>query len=192
MYRYMKWYDRSTPPLLDVAKERRRFTVPGLFEEWMPKGTSFLGTDYLLISMHPTGDRADSGNYGAVITVLNRGGSGSIKKIFRLVDDMSSRTPLNISASGIAVVRDWIYVTDDTMGRGTHGHPRANRLYAFKTSDVEAGLARGSAPEDLAIGTLEINQQKAVFDVDVSASGLFYRDFGDQELWVFENHRPED
>jgi len=196
IFRYMMFYDRSSPPLIRTDSERFRYTVPGLFEEWKSTGNCFFGTDHFLLTMHPTGDRADQGDDGALLVVMNRGGRGEVQKVFRLVDDMSDGNPLHISAGGIAVVFDWIYVSDDTEGMGGGGNPRGNRLFAFRVSDVNAGLIRGRAPENLAIGTIDvqIQQIKAVVVVDCVASGLFFRDGDDDKelLWVFEHHRPED
>lgn len=196
------FYDRSSPPLIKTSSDRFRYTIPGLFEEWMPTGTSFFGTDSLLLTMHPTGDRADRGEDGALLVVMQRGGNGQVRKIFRLVDNLGSRNHLNITARGVAHVLDWVYISDDSADvPGQNGIPRGNRVFGFKAADIRAGLSRGSDPEDLPIGTIDVDipnlvdiSQPAVFVVDCVASGLYFRDGDDDKelLWVFEHYRPAD
>ena len=60
---------------------QQRAVIPGLYEEYIPQGVSFLDDDSYLLSMHPVG-----ANLGepSIIVRMQRRNNGGIMRIFQL------------------------------------------------------------------------------------------------------------
>ena len=192
------------------ARLQQRTLLPGLFEEYIPRGVSYLDTTSFLVSYQPVGARVDQ---SSIIVRMRRDNKGTVMRLYQLME--SDGTPFTGSVSDVTVsgemqsIPSMVWTCDDGYPEYVAGlwppadwvhepmliirfvgrmdvptaAARANRLVGIDKSSFNFGEASGPP---LAV-TVSVS-----YNLAVKPSGLHYDGHVELQpsLWVVEYTEP--
>ena len=141
------------------------FTLPGLFDNYEPRGVATLGA-FVLLSLKGTGANAPRPS----LFVLMQ--ADAIKGIFRLLT--ADGRPFNGSVTSVAVAQDVAWTVDGAM-RPYVGHPAA-QPNDLVVGYAVAALTPTAAPRDL--------RPTASYATGVRPAAFLHFDPDEERLWV--------
>lgn len=141
----------------------QRFVTPGLFEEWVPRGIDFFGSNHAIISYMSAPGEVDSPIQPSLLVVINLAG-----KILQLVEiRLESGDPFIGTASDVAYDHDhnYVWVGDDGLELDENGNilGRFSDIIRIRLPDPPS-----SPQPPIVLDALE------EATIEVPPSGLFY------------------
>ena len=189
--RYLHWWDSSTPPLFsydiasgpDVLSKRYHWTLAGLYEWYRPRGVDFWDQAYMVTGLQYTAPLKPNETAHPSLLVFYARGSDDVYKLIELWEDES--TPFTGTCGGVALARDIVYVSDDSVVGGVS----SGLLLGFDRADIQRQLDAGRAPGRVFVTSRYGKRIK--LDLPFSTSSLYYDgDIKNPRLWVTELFRP--
>lgn len=159
------------------------WTLGGLYEWYRPRGTAFWDTSYVMVCHQYRPDMPEEGRSLASILAFYPRNSREIYKLVELWIDET--TPFTGSCGGVALARDYLYVSDDDQNQGW--------VLGYKRSDLQTQLDAGREPGK--VFTTSARGLQIRVNLPYTASGLYFDDdLREPRLWVSENFRsvPKD
>lgn len=126
------WYE-TRPPINDRTR-KGRFVLPGLFEDWTPRGVDALGPSRFILSLASTSREPRA----PLFVIMNENGD-----ILKMLELHSGGLPLHAAVGDVAVVpgiNDDIVWTCDDSNNATFPHGRRNLLFGFSVSDINDAI----------------------------------------------------
>ena len=147
------------------------WTIGGLYERWRPNGVMFWGQEHVVVCyqyVRPADvpEEDDPDDHASVLAFYPR----KSKQIYKLVELWEDKeTPFLGTCSGLALARDYLYVSDIGSVEDQEGF-----VLGFNKADVDAQLAEGRAPGKIYMADSKGWKMKLTFPYTASARAYYF------------------